>query len=146
MPWTDDLLSGLAAYLAEGGFATWRPAAPYIPADITPIFITAVPASPDRIITLSPYQVGDDFSMAHDVQGVNVRLRGVRNDTRSVNDLSDSVFDRLHGAYGITLPGGLRLSMCERRSGTPLGVDGNGRHERSENYYLTVHRPSQHRT
>jgi len=142
---SDDLLTGVAAYLASGGVGTWKPSGAYLPADVRPIVITSVPSSPDEVIVLTPYVVSDSYSMSDSVQGLQVRTRGSR-DPRTVQDVDDDVFDRLHGAHGVTLPGGLRLVMCERRSGTPLGTDGNGRHERTSNYALTVWRPSSHRT
>lgn len=145
MGFSDDLLSGVAAHLAAGGIGTWKPSGAYLPTDLNPIFVTAVPATPDRVIVLTPYTVSDDASMSDSVQGMQVRLRGTK-DPRTVQDIDDRIFDRLHGAHGVTLPGGMRLVMCERRSGTPLGTDGNGRHERTSNYHLTVHRPSAHRT
>lgn len=144
MAFTDDLLTGVAAYLAAGGVGTWRPSGVYLLTDVRPIIITAVPASPDEVIVLTPYTVSDDYSLSDSVQGVQVRTRGTR-DPRTVQAVDDDVFGRLHGAHGVTLPGGLRLVACERQSGTPLGVDGNGRHERSSNYYLTVNRPTLHR-
>ncbi len=145
MGFTDDLLAGVAQYLAGGGVGTWRADGAYLPTDPEPIVITAVPSAPDRVIVLTPYTVSDDGSLSDSVQGLQVRLRGTV-DPRVVQGLADRVFDRLHGSHGVTLPGGLRLVIAERRSGTPLGTDGTGRHERSENYHLTVWRPSPHRT
>lgn len=146
MPFSDDLVAGVAVYLAAGGVGTWRASGAYLTTDASPIFDTASPGSPDRIIVLTPYVVSDDVSMGHGVQGLQVRTRGTRDDPRTVKALDDAVFDRLHGAQGITLPTGIRVVMAERTSGTPLGADGNGRHLRTANYYLTVQRPSQHRS
>lgn len=145
MGFSDQLLSGVAQYLVIGGVGTWRPDGAYLPADVDPIIRTSVPGTPDRVIVLTPYTVSDDVSLSDSVQGLQVRLRGTK-DPRTVESMEDAVFDRLHGAHGVTLPGGLRLVMAERKSGTPLGTDGNGRHQRTSNFHLTVHRPSAHRT
>lgn len=144
MSWTDELLAGVAGYLQAGAVGTWRPDGAYLPADVRPILIAAVPSTPDVVIVLTPYGVSDDPSLSDSVQGLQVRTRGDA-DPRTVNDLADDVFDRLHGAQGVGLPGGLRLVSAYRQSHTPLGVDGNGRHERSDNYHLTAWRPSAHR-
>lgn len=145
MAFSDDLLAGVAAYLMAGGVGTWKPTGAYLSTDADPIFITAVPATPDRLIVLTPYTISDEVSLSDSVQGLQVRVRGTK-DPRVAQDIDDRIFDRLHGAYGVNLAGGLRLVMCERRSGTPLGSDGNGRHERTSNFALTVFRPSTHRT
>jgi hypothetical protein len=142
---TDDLLSGVSQYLADGGVGTWRPSGAYLATDPDPIVRTSVPASPDRVIVLTPYTVSDDGLMSDSVQGLQVRTRGTK-DPRTVEAIDDAVFDRLHGAHGVSLPGGARLVMAERKSGTPLGTDGGGRHQRTSNYHLTVWRPSSHRT
>jgi len=80
------------------------------------------------------------------VQGVQVRCRWGGQDPRPVDDLDDALFDLWHDADTFTLPTGVRVVLMERRSSTSLGQDGNGRWSRASNYYLTVHRPSLHRT
>lgn len=143
MSFTSDLLGAVAQYLADGGMGTWRPTAPYQPSDPTPIFLRSTPASPDRAITLGTYVVDDDYSQPESVIGLQVRLRGDRN-ANTVAEMADQVFDLLHGMQGIDFDSG-RIVMSWRNSGTPLGQDANERHEQSENYYLTVWRPSPHR-
>lgn len=144
MAFTDLCLAALAQYLAAGGVGTWRPADPYLPTDPTPIILSAVPSTPDRILVLTPYPVSDSVTLSDSVLGVQVGMRGDR-DPRTVQALSDAVFDRLHGAQAIGFAGG-QIVACARQSETPLGTDGNDRHERTANYYLSVWRPSPNRT
>lgn len=143
MSFTTDLLAGVAQYLEDGAVGTWKATGTYVLADPNPIVIAAVPASPDRVITLTAYSVDDDEQLADSTQGLQVRCRGT-SDPRTASDLDDAVFDRLHAAGPLTL-GGVPVVGIRRVSSAPLGPDGNGRHEISSNYYITVARPSQHR-
>jgi hypothetical protein len=138
------LLNGLAEYLAAAGVGTFRASGSYQSGDSNPIFIGVVPASPDRAVTLTGYPVEDSLNLSDSTQGVQVRTRGTK-DPRTTSDLADAVFDALHGLEWIEL-GGIRVSQARRVSGSPLGPDENGRHERSDNYYLLAHRPSQNRS
>lgn len=144
MGFSDQLLAGVAQFLEDAGVGTWQPTGAYAAGALNPIFMSQTPGTPDRVMTLTPYTVSDDPSLSDSVQGLQVRLRGTK-DPRVVQDMDDAIFDRLHGATGVTLPGGVRLVMALRRSGTPLGADGSGRLERTSNYHLSVHRPSTHR-
>lgn len=145
MPFTDQLLAGVAQLLADAGAGTWRPSGSYLPGDQTPITVGTVPAAPDRVLTLTAYAVNDDYSLSDSTVGVQVRTRGDR-DPRTVDALDDAAFDALHGLGPTTLAGGVRVVAGWRQSGSPLGPDDSGRHQRSANFYLTVHRPSAHRT
>lgn len=145
MGFTDDLLADLAGHLQNAGLASWRPAGQYEPDDPLPVFMTSVPAAPDRVLVMTPYAVGDDPSLSDSVQGVQMWLRGDR-DPRTVQADADALLDALHGAHGLLLPSGRRVPLTLRTSGTYLAADENGRHQRSENYHLTVWRPSPHRT
>lgn len=145
MGWTEDALAGLAQLIENGGVGTWQATGKYPAGSANPIFIKAAPAMPDSIITLTPYVVSDDGTLNDSVLGVQIRFRGTT-DPRAVEDVADAVFDRLHGAGSVALSPTAWLVHAARMSGTPLGPDGNGRHERTDNYYLTVNRPSLYRT
>lgn len=144
MGFQTDLLTGLAVHLAGSGIGVWSPTGAYT-AGQTGIVLATVPAAPDSIITLTGYGVTDDPSLSDSVQGVQVITRARGGDPRPTDDLADLIFDRLHGATGLTLSTGVRVVHCLRRSQVSLGQDGNRRWQRSDNYYLTVHRPSLHR-
>jgi len=142
--WTNRLLAGIGQHLAANAGATWRPTGAYTTADKWPVVITAVPASPDEVIVLTPYSVTDDFGTSDVVQGVQVRTRGTR-DPRPVSDRNDAIYDALHGLAHVVL-NGVHIVSIERNSAAYLGVDANGRHEYTSNFYVQAARPSTHRT
>lgn len=144
MGFQTDLLTGLAVHLAANGIGAWSPTGAYT-AGQTGIVLATVPASPDSIVTITGYGVSDDPSLSDSVQGVQFITRSAGGDPRPVDDLADSIFDLLHGATGLTLTTGVRVTQCLRRSHVSLGQDGNRRWSRSENFYLNVHRPSLNR-
>ena len=89
----------------------------------------------------------DDAGLADVTALVQIRTRGTT-DPRDVDDLADAVFDELHGAYGLMLGTAPRLvhtSLIRRRSSALLGPDQLGRHERTDNYYVTASRPNVYR-
>ena len=143
MSFTGDLLNGLAQVLADGGAGTYRPAGAYAASE-TAIVFGAMPQTPDRAIVLATYTVTDDASLSDSVIGVQVRCRGGAN-PHDVDDVAGAVFDQLHGRTAYEA-GTVHVVQSLHQSGAPLGRDENNRWERSENYYLTVHRPSAHRT
>jgi hypothetical protein len=142
--WTEQLLTGVAEHLAAAGVGTWKPSGAYLSSDVRPIVISAVPSSPDEVITLTAYTVDEDPRDSDVIQGLQVRTRAGR-DPRGVDDLDDDVFDALHGLTDALL-NGVPLVLAHRVSGAPIGVDGNSRHQRSSNYHLMANRPSPHRT
>lgn len=143
MSFSGDLLNGLAAFLAAAGAGTYRSSGAYAAGE-TGIFFAAMPQSPDRAIVLTPYPVADDPSLSDSVVGVQIRCRGGF-DPHDVEAVADGVFTVLHGKYAFDL-GPVHVVEALRRSGVPLGRDDSNRWEHSDNYYLTVHRPSANRT
>ncbi|WP_086846826.1 minor capsid protein [Amycolatopsis kentuckyensis] len=144
MSFTGDLLDGLAAYLAAAGAGAYRgDGSAYLPGE-TAIVFAAMPQTPDRAIVLSDYPVTDDPSLSDSRIGVQVKCRGGTN-PHDVKAISDAVFDVLHGKTAFNL-GPVRVVQALRNSGVPLGRDDSNRWEHSDNYYLTVHRPSANRT
>lgn len=144
MGFTRDLIAGFAQLLEDAGVATFRETGAYEIGDLNPIMRGSVPGTPDRIIVLTAYTVGDDPTLSDGEAGIQVRTRGTT-DVTVVDDLDDDVFDVVQG-YAGELSTGVKVQLARRRSGAYLGVDKNGRHERTSNYYLHVHRPSAHRT
>ena len=145
MSFTGNLLKGVATYLAAGGVGVYQPNGTYPAGTDSAIFLGDMPGSPDRLIVLTAYPVDDAPALSDSTVGLQVRTRGVPSSAGSVDTLDDAVFDRLHGVHGLTV-GGVRIVQAHRRSGASMGIDGNRRHGRTSNYYLTVHRPSQHRS
>ena len=141
-----NLLTGLAVYLAAGSIeATWNTSGAYTALQ-TGIVLGNVPQSPDRIITLTSYGISDDPSLSDSVLGVQVRTRTEGADKRKVDDLEAAIFNLLHGKTALTLSTGVKIVQCLRQSATTLGQDANSRWSNVSNYYVSVHRPSTHRT
>lgn len=143
MSFTGDLLAGIGQLLAEQAGATWKATGSYAASDPWPVVITAVPATPDQVIVLTPYTVSEDDNLNDVVQGVQIRTRGTR-DPRPVSDMNDAIFDALHGLTDLVL-NGVPVVLVSRNSAAYLGVDDNGRHEHTANYYVMAARPSTHR-
>lgn len=140
--WTEQLVTGLAQYLAAGGVGVWRPppAAVYQAGEIGLLY-RAVPPTPDCIVTLAEYVVASDYVGVADVTvGVQVRVRGTTVPT-ICDRIADAVYALLHGAAGLTVAG-VRVVQIRRQSYAPMGQDGNKRWERSENYYVDAMRPN----
>jgi len=139
-----NLLTGIAQLLATASLGTWRDTGIYTAAETGIVFDT-VPATPDRVITLTDYVVSDDPTLSDSVIGVQVRTRWAGADPRPVKDLDGAIFNALHGLESVTLTGGIHIVSMFRRSGTSMGQDLNSRWARSSNYYCTVWRPSNNR-
>ena len=107
-----------------------------------PITVEEYAAGTD-VVTLSEYAVSDDPSLSDSVMGVQVMVRC--HERARTKAIAADLFDLLQGRRGGTL-GGIRLVSARRASGTSVGKDSEGRLGRSDNYYLTVHRPSPFRT
>jgi hypothetical protein len=145
MGFTSDLTAGVAQLLAAANVASWSPSAAYA-SGVTGIVVGKMPPSPDAAVALMTYAVSDDPTLSDSVTGLQVMTRTGGADPTTTNDLSDAIFDQLHGLSGVTLSTGVRVVMCERRSGVSLGQDDLKRWVRSDNYYATCWRPSPHRT
>jgi hypothetical protein len=140
---TTDLMTGVAQRLHAAGVGVWKPTGAYLDTEVG--IVLGVPSQqPPSLIALAVYRVADDPALSDSVVGLQVRVRGSDEDPRKADDLADGVFDALQGLHGADV-NGVRLVYSRRTSMLPLGVDGNGRQERTDNYDLTVHRPSTHR-
>lgn len=144
MSWTANLAHGLAEYLAVAEVAVYRPTGVYRDDEIG-IVIGTVPASPPRVLVLTPYPLVDDVDQADSVLGLQVRARSAGPDPRDALDLLDAVFDELHGATHLDLSGAL-VHLAQRTASVPMSRDQNGRYEHADTYQLTAHRPTRHRS
>lgn len=140
MSWTSDLLTGIAQYLEDQGVGVYKPGEAYASSDIA-IVIGTVPPSPDRCIVLTDYDPDGGNSSGDVTPRVQVRCRGLRNDPLSAIDIASSVRDALDGLASVTF-GQVVVSQINHSSGVPLGIDGNQRHERSDNYDIQARRTS----
>jgi len=144
--WTSDLLVGIAEHLHAEGVGTWNPTGVYT-AGQTGIYIAVMPpgsttnSSWDKAIVLTDYDPSGGNSSGDVTPRVQVRCRGLRNDPLSAIDIASSVRDALDGLASVTF-GQVVVSQINHSSGVPLGIDGNQRHERSDNYDIQARRTS----
>ncbi|GMA22285.1 hypothetical protein GCM10025864_44500 [Luteimicrobium album] len=137
MGWTTDLLEGVAQMLADAGVGVWRPDGPAYTASEVGIVVGRMPASPDQVLAITSYPVTSS-ALSDTVIGVQVRARGPRGaDPRPVNDLTDAVYEHLHGVEQLTF-GGVYVAHAWRASLALLGADDAGREETSSNFYVTT--------
>jgi hypothetical protein len=107
-----------------------------------------MPASPDRVITLTAVNQGDDITMPLGQVMVQVRGRGLPNRPTDVDDLLDSIFAVLHGTTNLVF-GSVTVVQMNRKVSVPMGMDDSKRWERVDQYYLdldfppTANRPAQ---
>ncbi|MFE4328732.1 minor capsid protein [Streptomyces sp. NPDC056831] len=136
--YTADMVEGLADLLDEQGLGTYGlPDEPY-PTKGTAIVLGVMPASPDRVICLTPYPI-EDTGGTDAITAVQVRMRAGR-DPRDVYGLADDVFNVLHGREGFHLRA-VPVALMWRQSQAQLGIDANGRMELTANYYARTTRP-----
>jgi len=145
MSWTSDLLTGIAEHLAAEGVGSWNPTGIYT-AGQTGIYLAIMPPGPadgsgDRAIVLTDYDPNGGTTGGDTAPRVQVRCRGLRNDPLSVLAIKDGVRMALEGLDAVVF-GEVTVSGINHVSGTPMGVDGNGRHERSDNYEILARRSS----
>lgn len=134
----NDLLNGIAGLIQSAGIATFNTTGSYQAAD-TAIFFKAVNPTPDRIVTLTAYQVSDQPAQAESKFGVQVRMRGTQ-DPRDVDELGDAIFVLLHGLTNTTF-GSVTVEQCLRQSSITLGQDTSKRWERADAFYIDVALP-----
>lgn len=140
-----NLMTGVAQLLAAASVGTWNPSGAYQATD-TAIVLRTLPETPDAIIALTTYPVTSDPSLSESVVGLQVLTRTGGQDPRTTDDLADSIFDQLQGLHDVTLATGVHLVQCLHQGGGALPDDDLHRWARSDNYYITAHRPSPNRT
>lgn len=140
MTWWTDLLTGIAQRLEDQGAGVYKPGEVYAAGDIA-IVIGTVPPSPDRVIVLTDYDPNGGITGGDTFPRLQVRCRGAAYDPLSAVELKDNVRTALEGLQSVTF-GTVTVSGINHTSGVPLGIDGNGRHERSDNYEIQARRES----
>lgn len=138
--WTRRLCEGLAAYIGDNTSATWRPTGSYTSGE-TALTISIRPATPARLVAITPYVVGHVGPAGDETIGIQTWFRA---QPAYVLDLADEVHELINGAGPIQL-GGIWVSQIWRRSGDDLGADqgtnASGLAERVHNYYALASRP-----
>lgn len=139
-----DLLEGFAQLLAAEGVGVYRSAASYVASE-TGIYVDGSPDTANRVIQLSTYTVDENPTYGSDVIAVQIVTRWESANPFPCRKLDTQIFNRLQGRSNFTLPTGIRVETCSRRSGASLGMDSLKRWSRSSNYYLRVYRPTTYR-
>lgn len=121
---TKDLRDGVKQLLVDGG----------IPTGV--IFLSKMPANPDRIVVLSWYPV----SIPH-THGIQARCRGLSNSTTSAEDLAAEVKAILHGVQDQQW-GDTKVELLSLQSAARIGFDISGRDEVALNFYAITSEPS----
>lgn len=129
------LMAGVAQLLQAAGVGAWQPTGVYPTGAVRPIFMRAVPAKPDRIITVSHYPGHSVFGADDTVEGIQVRNRGPADDPRPADDDADAIRAALDGLEHVDV-GGVHVSLIRWQSGSSMGQDGNRRWEMSQNFYV----------
>jgi hypothetical protein len=148
MSWTEDLLVGLAEYLAAQGVGQWQATGAYITDTPPPIALRTLPEKFDQAYAIGAYTEveTEDAGLSDVTVGVQIRSRGT--DPDEVEGVADAVWEVLHGARMVVLgtgPSAVYTSLIYRRSTALLGTDRQGRYERACNYYVLASRPSVYR-
>ena len=132
-------LDAIAEHLAAAGLATYRPAAPYQPADGWPLFVEQRPPDPDEVVVVTGY--GGDPGGLHPEPPLQVVTRSL--DVRASRHQAEAIEQHLtEPRGGVDLPGGWRLVQAPSVNGavTHLGLDDRDRHQHVTNHALTLER------
>lgn len=136
-----DLLDGLARALATASVATYRSDGSAYLAGETAVVFDAMPASPDRVVCLTPYgSNGDQPTQNLGQVRVQARVRGTAGNAADARDLAAAVFGALHGLTSVDY-GTCHVIQCLRISSVPMGQDGSRRFERADNYAVDLNTP-----
>jgi hypothetical protein len=137
-------VSGVAQLLADAGVGAYDPDNP-LPPDQVPITVGASPSGDGDAITVTTYPGGPppDSRNGWEYPRLQVRVRSAG--PLAALDLDRACFDALQfrsGTQPRTLADDVTLTDCHalQSEAQPLGLDGNGRHEFTRNYQLTVAR------
>ncbi|GEL47405.1 hypothetical protein CHO01_25210 [Cellulomonas hominis] len=130
------VLRGIAAHLHAAGVGVWTGPEEVAPAGKTLIALKRLPPSPDRALAISVYDLDLDVELPN--TGVMVQiLSRAPGAADEVDDLADDALEAMHAVHHATW-GALRVARCVHESTAPLGADGNGREERSDNYRIVT--------
>lgn len=135
----DDISRGFAQMVEDSGLAVFNEAGAYGPTD-TGVVMKAVPAAPDRLVTITVVPLSDDIAAPQGQVMVQLRYRGLPNNPLDVDNLADAVKPLFHGLTN-TVMGAHTVVQCDRRQSVPLGQDELKRWSRADQFYLDVEYP-----
>lgn len=131
------LQQGLAQWLHDTGIGVYKPTGAYTATDNAIVF-DEVPATPDRCIVITVYDITPSMWDDTDIAFVQLRYRGTK---QQAADTADAARDLLHASGDRTL-GGITVSDIRHASSVVLGQDPNKRQERTSNFNVTVSNPN----
>lgn len=134
--WETDLLQGLAQYLTTTSVGTYRATGAYQSTDVAIVF-GELPTQPDRAISLTLYGSSDEPVQNLSSVRVQLMMRGTPNASLDVGSLATSAFSQLQGLSYMDF-GSAHVLQVRRVSAVPLGLDGNKRSMRADNYVIDV--------
>ena len=127
-----ELTVAICQLLGELPGWSWSTTGTY-PADRVGVFYGAIPDAPDRAVGVRVYGGTDDPVVYSPTRSVQLLIRGARNQPDSADQMAALAFLLMQGRMR---NGG--INHIQRSSFGPLGADGNGREERSENYLISI--------
>lgn len=136
-----DLLLGLIGELVTAGVGVYSTTTTYAATD-RGIGIGQLPEQCDKALMLTPYGPEDPFAeLTEGVQGVQVWVRGARDDLLSAIGLQSAAFAALQGLTNRQY-GACHVGLVSRKSSVPMGMDSNRRWEISDNYSIDLNTPT----
>lgn len=143
-----DLLDGLARWAAQLGHGVYRTDTAYVDGEVAIVLGDVIPA-PGELLAVRAYDTGGepDSRLPYSEPFIQWRVRG-GDDERSSRLRAAALWDDLHGAGPVTLPGGVFVMsiVCTHADPIPLGRDEAGRHEHTVNTRIEYVHPSTHRS
>jgi hypothetical protein len=131
-----NLLRGIGLTLDAETYLSWLDpdAEEVYPPGAAGLYLGVVPSTPSIAIAMNSYTV-----QMHPDAIIGVQFHIAAEDPDDLTNATQAVADVLEGRWGGML-GLVKLVASAWQSGTPLGQDANGRHQRTDNYYLTIAR------
>lgn len=135
----EDISVGFTQIITAAGFAVFNQSAIYADSDTAVVF-KAVPAKPDRLVTITVVPLTDDLAAPQGQLMVQLRYRGIAGNPLDVDTLADAIKTLFHGLTK-TVMGAHTVVQCDRRQSVPLGQDDLKRWSRADQFYLDVEYP-----
>lgn len=137
-----DLLTGVAGLLTSAGVAIYSTTGEYVNTESLPaITMMDMPATPDRVITLTALPLTDDPAQPYGTVLIQLAMRGSPGVPMDVVSIADSAKIPLHGVTNLTM-GGIHIVQMLRHVSVPMGEDTETRWLRTDHYYADVYYPA----
>lgn len=135
-----DLADGFATMIADSAIAVYRTdGTAYQPGE-TAIVFKDMPATPHRVVCITPVPLTDATSASFGKVLVQVKVRGLPNVSLDADDLGDAVFDLMQNTRNVVF-GSTHVIQVLRNSSVPMGEDKAKRWERIDHFYVDLDYP-----